>query len=104
MDEVEMLLFQTRHSLRTPAPIWQTFRELCRILNQQVRHYAHGSHFVKTASHEVQQFLIAAFLNGIGAGFELIRHFFYAVQQRLHFFAARESAHSRAGWRHKNRW
>ena len=65
------------------------FGSCCRILNQQVRHYAHGSHFVKTASHEVQQFLIAAFLNGIGAGFELIRHFFYAVQQRLHFFAAR---------------
>ena len=52
-------------------------------------HYAYGSHFVKTTGHEIKQFLVATFLNGIGTSLELVRHFFNAIQQRLHVFATR---------------
>ena len=53
-DEVEMLLyFRLGIVYVHQRRLGKHFGSCCRILNQQVRHYAHGSHFVKTASHEV---------------------------------------------------
>ena len=55
-----------------------------------MRHHAVGSHLVETACGEVEQFLILGFLHGIGASFQFVGHFLYAVHQRLHGFAARD--------------
>ena len=60
------------------------FRSTGRILDDQVRHYAHCSHFVETAGHQVEEFLVSGILHQIRASLELVSHGFHTLQQRLH--------------------